>query len=261
MAAPSAASRRRKKSNVRLSPTFPSLTTDEADLLLNLQSESRTVRRGQEIITEGRRCTTLFILTEGIAIRYRVLRDGQRQVISLLLPGDLAGLRSCFFESAPFSVKTVTKCIFGLVPFVRVIELFDNRPQLAAKLFCSSLCETVICADHLVAVGRRSAVERVAHFMLELLTRLQVLGLADERSFRLRLTQEIIGDVLGLSKPYVSRVLQELRHNGLVNISGEFVVIENIEELSDLADFKTTYLEPRSITQLLANHADRLTES
>lgn len=232
-----------------------SLTPDEAAALFDLQLPSRSVRRGQEIISEGRRCTTLFILTEGIAIRYRILRDGQRQIVSLLLPGDFAGLRSCFFESALYSVKTLTKAVIAPVPVARLIGLFDTHPQLAAKLFWSFSCETAICAEHLIAIGRRPALERVAHFLLELLTRLRLVGLADERSFRLPLTQEVIGDVLGLSIPYVNRVLHQLRDSGLVRITEQLTVIENIEELSALADFEHTYLRPVSITALLAENA------
>lgn len=231
------------------------LTADEATALFDLQSMSRNIRRGQEIISEGRRCTTLFVLTEGIAIRYRILRDGQRQILNLLLPGDFAGLRSCFFESALYSVKTLTKSVIAPVPLSRLIGLFNSHPQLAAKLFWSFSCETAICAEHLVAVGRRSALERVAHFLLELLTRLQSVGLADERSFRLPLTQEVISDLLGLSIPYVNRVLHQLRDSGLVRINEQLVVIENIEELSILADFEHNYLKPHSITALLAEYA------
>jgi DNA-binding transcriptional regulator LsrR (DeoR family) len=81
---------------------------------------------------------------------------------------------------------------------------------------------------------------------------LQLIGLADERSYRLPLTQETISDALGLSIPYVNRVLQQLRRDGLVTIKDQLVVIENIEELSALADFEQTYLRPLSIAELLA---------
>lgn len=232
-----------------------SLTPEEAAVLFDLPTGTRTVRRGQEIISEGRRCTTAFVLTEGIAIRYRILRDGQRQIVNLLLPGDFAGLRSCFFESALYSVKTLTKSAIAPVPLAHLVALFGTHPQLAAKLFWSFSCETAICSEHLVAVGRRSAPERVAHFLLELLTRLQLSGLAGERSFRLPLTQEVISDVLGLSIPYVNRVLHQLRESGLVRITNQQVVIEDIEELSGLADFEHTYLKPHSITDLLAESA------
>ncbi|HZC55119.1 MAG TPA: helix-turn-helix domain-containing protein [Xanthobacteraceae bacterium] len=78
-------------------------------------------------------------------------------------------------------------------------------------------------AEHLIDVGRRSALERVAHFLLELLTRLQAIGLADERSFQMPLTQELIGDALGLSVPHVSRTLRQLREDDLVAVEGQRV--------------------------------------
>ena len=84
------------------------------------------------------------------------------------------------------------------------------------------------------------------------MTRLQRIGLADERSYRLPLTQEMISDVLGLSIPYVNRVLQQLREAGLVRIKDQLVVIENIEELAALADFEHSYLEPLSIGEVRA---------
>ncbi len=250
----SAASGRRGPASVDRPLASLLLTADEAAVLRDLQSPNRSVRRGQEIISEGRRCTTVFILTEGIAIRYRILRDGQRQIINLLLPGDFAGVRSCFFENALYSIKTLTKSVVAPVPVGRLIRLFDTHPRVAAKLFWSFSCETAIYAEHLVALGRRSALERVAHFLMELLTRLQLIGLADERSFRLPLTQETISDALGLSIPYVNRVLHQLRDDGLVRIKDQQVVIDNVEELSALADFENMYLKPLSIAELLAEH-------
>lgn len=231
------------------------LSPSETALLLNIQNPTRPVRRGFELIREGRPCNMLFILAEGIAIRYRILRDGQRQIVGLLLPGDTAGLRSCFFESALYSVKTLTKAVVIPVPVAALLRLFGKHPQMATKLLWSSSCEAAICAEHLIAVGRRTALERVSHFLLELLTRLQAVGLADERSFRLPLTHEVIGDILGLSIPYVTRVLNQLRASGLLQVKDQHVVIEDIEELAALADFKQTYLEPRPITEVLAEVA------
>ena len=253
MATESAAAPSRPKGIVdhRLSPSLPQVAA-EAVVLLDLKAVSRTIRPGQEIVSEGKRCTSVFLITEGIAIRYRILRDGQRQILSFVLPGDFAGGRSCFFETALYSIKALTPTVVSPIPLPRLIGLFDTHPGLAAKLFGLFACEPAILAEHLITVGRRSALERVAHFLLELLIRLQLIGLADERSYRLPLTQETISDALGLSIPYVNRVLQQLRRDGLVTIKDQLVVIENIEELSALADFEQTYLRPLSIAELLA---------
>jgi CRP-like cAMP-binding protein len=234
----------------KLSPSLPQVATEAFDLL-DLKAVSRTVRPGQEIVSEGKRCTSVFLITEGIAIRCRILRDGQRQILNFVLPGDFAGGRSCFFATALYSIKALTHTVFSPIPLPKLIGLFDSHPRLAAKLFRLLACEQAILAEHLITIGRRSAPERVAHLLLELLIRLQFIGLADERSYRLPLTQETISDALGLSIPYVNRVLQQLRRDGLVTIKDQLVVIENMAELSALADFEQTYLKPLSIAELL----------
>jgi CRP-like cAMP-binding protein len=227
---------------------------EDAAALLELATCSRSVRPGQEIVSEGRRCTAVFMVVEGIAIRYRILRDGQRQILNFILPGDFGGVTSSFFESALFSIKALTQTVITPIPLARLIELFDTHPGLAARLFRLFARDSAICAEHLIAVGRRNAAERIAHFLLELLARLQAKGLANGSSYRLPLTQEMISDALGLSIPYVNRVLHRLRDDRLVRIKDQTVVIENLEELSVLADFEQSYLRPLSIVELLAQH-------
>lgn len=237
--------------NRRLSPALPAIA-NEVIALLDLRAVSRAVRPGHEIISEGKRCNAVFLLAEGIAIRYRILRDGQRQILNLVMPGDFAGITSCRFENALYSIKTLTAATILPIPTTRLVGLFETHPQLAAKLFWSFASERAILGERLIALGRRSAAERIAHFLLELFTRLRRLGLADERSYRLPLTQEMIGDVLGLSIPYVNRVLAQLREDGFARIKDQVVVIEDIEGLSALADFEHHYLQPLSISDLLS---------
>src|SRR5207237_10814520 len=110
-------------------------TAKEIALQVELQSGRRLSRRGQEMIVEGRTYRTLLIVMEGVAIRYRILRDGRRHVLNVVLPGDIAGVPGCFFESALYSVKTLTDLRVSPVSFARVMNLFHNHPQLAAQIF------------------------------------------------------------------------------------------------------------------------------
>ncbi len=86
--------------------------------------------------------------------------------------------------------------------------------------------EAAIYGERIVDIGRRSAYERLAHLILELLVRLRAVGLADELSYLLPLTQEI-ADVLGLSGPHVSRMLRLLREEGLVTIEGHRLTVRS----------------------------------
>src|SRR6266478_903395 len=138
---------------------FVPLAADEIPLLLDLQSGSHFVRRGQEIIIAGRTCRTLFIMIEGVAISYRILRNERRHVLNVLLPGDIAGIPGCFFESAVYSIKTIADSWVAPVSRGRVMNLLHTHPQLAAKLFWLFSCEAAIYAERLITVGRRSAFE------------------------------------------------------------------------------------------------------
>jgi CRP-like cAMP-binding protein len=234
---------------------FAALSPAEIVMLDALTETTRSVRRNREIVTEGRNYETLFALVEGSAIRFRVLRDGRRQVLNIVLPGDFIGFPGCFYESALYSITALTDAVVCSVPFTVLIGLFERSPRLAAAIFWSFACEAAIFAEHLIDVGRRSALERVAHFLLELLTRLQVVGLADERSYQMPLTQELLGDALGLSVPHVNRTLRQLRDDGLVAIEEQRVTIKDIDALAVLADFEKTYLSRFRLPGLIADGA------
>jgi CRP-like cAMP-binding protein len=231
---------------------FLTLAEDEAAALADLQSAVRPVLRSREIVSAGRRYDGVFVLIDGTAMRYRVLHDGRRQVLNVVLPGDFIGFPACFFEAALYTITALTDVAVAWVPFAVLFRLFRHHPRLGATLFFSFSCEAAMYAEHLIDVGRRSALERVAHFLLELLIRLRAIGFADERSYRMPLTQELIGDALGLSVPHVNRTLRRLRQDGLVMVNGATVVIEDAEALAALADFEQAYLNRFRIGELLA---------
>jgi CRP-like cAMP-binding protein len=229
---------------------FVLIAPDEMAALCELQSSTRTIQRHRDIITEGKSYNSLFVLLEGIAIRYRILHDGRRQIVNIVLPGDIGGVLGSFFENALYSTKALTDAVIAVIPFTRLSVLFETHPRLVTKIFWSFACETAIYAEHVIDLGRRSALERIAHFLLELLTRLQAVGLAEEASYQIPLTQELIGDALGLSIPHVNRVLRRLRDDELVSIEDQRVTIKDLQGLAELADFEPNYLRRTEVAEL-----------
>jgi CRP-like cAMP-binding protein len=242
-----------------LSPWLPPLAR-EASALLDLASVNRKIAPGREIISEGRPCTAIFLITEGIAIRYCTLRGGRRQILNFFFPGDLAGTLNCRFETALHSTKALTYLRVSPIPLQKLIAFVEKHPRFAVELLWWVSSESTILAEHLVTLGRRSAEERVAHFLLEMLTRFQDLGQTTQQSFWLPASQEMISDALGLSVHYVNRVLQQFRREGLLTIENRIVKIEKIEELSALADFEVRYLRPLAIKHFSQDAFTRVTE-
>jgi CRP-like cAMP-binding protein len=215
---------------------FTALTAVEKAFLEDMQAEFVRTRAGTDIISAGHRYRCLFVLNQGMAIRYKVLHDGRRQVLGLILPGDFIGFPGALFDTALYSIASLGPSVACPIPFTTMFELF-RHPKLASALFWLVGHEAALFAEHLVGVGRKSAYERVAHLILELLLRLQMIGLADAQSYVLPLTQELMADTLGLSVPHVNRTLRRLREDGLISLDGNRVTCHDIAALSRLADF------------------------
>ncbi len=188
--------------------------------------------------------------------RYKVLPDGKRQVLNLGFPGDFVGFPSCLFEVAINSVASLTEVELSQVSFDTLFDLFRRFPRLGTALFWSSAREAAMYGEHIVNLGRKSAYERLAHLLLELLVRLRAIGLGDHLSYALPLTQELMADVLGLSEPHVNRMIRCLREEGLATIEDQRVVIHDFGAMSALAGFEEGYLKRAPISVLLSAKKD-----
>lgn len=133
------------------------LSPDEVTLLQGLQSMTRLVRRNREIVTQGRKYDALFVMIDGISIRYRILRDGRRQILNIALPGDFVGFPACFFDRALYPISTLTDVVVAPISFAVLINLFERHPHLAAAIFWSFSSEAAIYSERLTDIGRRTA--------------------------------------------------------------------------------------------------------
>ena len=219
-------------------PLFPA----EVSFLRDLHGSRRQFDRHRDIIAQGRPYRGVFILCKGFVWRYKILPDGKRQLLSFGLPGDLIGFPAAFYENAVNATGSLTNVIVATVPFAALQDLFVKFPRVAMALYWMAAREAAIYGERIVDIGRRSAYERLAHLILELLTRLRAVGLAEERSYVLPLTQELIADVLGLSGPHISRMLRCMRDERLVTIEGHRLTVIDLESLTVLAGFDGDYL-------------------
>jgi CRP-like cAMP-binding protein len=221
-----------------------SIRLDAADLaaLEILLNRKVVAKKAKDIIVEGYEYQTLHIVESGFAIRYKLLHNGKRQIVNVILPGDIIGFPACFYEYAVFSVTAISSMSLHHVPLAAFTELCRRRANIATALIWFSAREAAIYAEHIIDAGRREPLERLAHFLLEMLTRLRAVGCASENSFVMPLSQEGIGDVLGLSGPHVNRMFAELKSEGLIAVRGHEVTILDRAALQILGEFRPAYL-------------------
>ena len=201
-----------------------------------------TARKNKDMLVAGRHYGAVYVNHNGWLLRYKILHGGSRQIIDFILPGQIFGLQACLFKNALYSVAAITESSLSEIPFEMIDNVFERSPRLARALFWSAISETAIVGEHLVDAARRSAYERISHLLLELFVRLKGSGVADDMSFELPLTQELIGDAVGLSTVHVNRTMRSLREDKLIAVDGKRVTILDFEGLSLISDFENSYL-------------------
>ena len=217
---------------------YVALTDAEIASLQAVFERRLSIRKKRDVILEGYESHKLHVIVSGFAARYKLLANGRRQVLSIILPGDIIGMPSAFFRSSLYSVMTLSDMAVEVAPLSRFLELSREMPSLAIAMVWYSQHELAIYADHVIDVGRRSPLERIAHFVLEMHSRLRAAGCAAERSFDMPLSQDVIGDLLGLSAPHVNRMLHQLKTEHLISVDHRRVTIEDREGLQLLAQFE-----------------------
>ena len=135
------------------------------------------------------------------------------------------------------------------MPHEALRQITEAHPHLGRLLSLQIAIDGAVHRQWLVMTGRAPAQTRFAHLLCELLLRLQAVGQAQDRRFHLPLTQQTLGDMLGISTVHVNRTLQDLRAEGLVTWNGGVVEILGWDRLQEIAEFDPTYLnlvhEPR----------------
>jgi CRP-like cAMP-binding protein len=218
---------------------FVTLSKRELDHLAELESRRVRVARGRELVHEGQTGHVAHIIQAGWACSFKLLPDGGRQIITFPLPGDCVGLRSMLLRTSDHSFSALTDAVVSRVDAVSMKQTFSEFPHLGAAIMWATSRDEAIVVDHLVSIGRRSALGRIAHFFLELHDRLKLVDMASGDEFACPLNQSVLADALGLSAIHVNRVLRQLRERGLMTFRERIVTIHDGRALKSLAGYES----------------------
>ncbi len=215
----------------------------ETACVRGLHADEKTFAARSDIVRDGDEYGATYIACTGWAYRYKDLEDGRRQILSYVLPGDIIGIYAALSPVATGGVATVTAFTAAAVKPQAILDVFADHPRLGALLCWNAAQDDALLREQVVRVGRRSAYERTAHLLLELLKRLQRVEQATDDGYRFPVTQEMLADTLGLTVVHVNRVLRRLRENGLIERDGKQMTIVDTAGLIDAAQFEPNYLE------------------
>ena len=222
---------------------FVALSEEELAALAVFHQRRRTFEPGVDLVRQGQLGQIAYILADGWVCSYKLLPSGTRQIVDFQVPGDFLGLRSVLFRTSDHNVEAMTKVEVSEVSPNDLIDAFANAPRLATAVLWAASRDEAMVVEHLVDIGRRNALERTAHFLLELGARLKLVGLGTRQGYACPLSQYMLADALGLSAVHINRVLRQLREEGLLTFRSGQVIFDDFERLVELANFDTAYLD------------------
>jgi CRP-like cAMP-binding protein len=222
---------------------FVALSQEEIFVLEGLHKRRCTFVAGRDLVHQGRTDQAAYILVSGWAYSYKILHDGQRQIVDFQIPGDFLGVRSVILHVSDHSVEPITDIEVIEVHASDLFKVFAETPRLAKAFFWTVSRDEAMVVEHLVGIGCRDAAERTAHFLLELGKRLSLVGMGSKAGYACPLTQYLIADAIGLSAVHVNRVLRELREQGMITFRDGYVTFDDYNRTVEFADFEVSYLD------------------
>ena len=198
----------------------------------------RAARPNEGICARGEDSEHLYVLCGGWAFRFVQLSDGRRQTLRFLLAGDLFSAVSLFAERIHFSVQALTQLRFARFKRDEVRKRLAANAALSTALATSCIAEDIANGELLLALGRRSAEERIAYVFLHLMRRLAQTNVIRENRYPVPLRHQQIAAITGLTPVHVSRILTIFRDRGLCRLSDGILQVDDVFELERIGSVK-----------------------
>ena len=221
---------------------FAKLSAADKQALRALAERPRQVGPRQDIIREGDDPRHVNLILEGWACRYKQLEDGRRQIISFFLPGDLCDTHVYVLRQMDHSIGTLTPVTIAEIGRDALDHVTARHPRITQALWWETLVTAAVQREWTVNLGQRQAVERLGHLLCEIFLRMRSIGLTEGDTCPLPITQNDLGDAMGVSSVHINRILQELRGAGLVELKGRRLTIPNLPALQAYSLFNPNYL-------------------
>ena len=229
---------------LRKLPEFREFTAKELDFVSQYKRGELSVERGATVLVEGMHSAHLFTVLSGWAFRYKLLPDGRRQIMNYVLPGDLVGLQGSLVGEMDHSVEALTPVTLCVFERSKLERLFERHASLAYDLTWIAAHEERILDEHLLSLGRRTALERTAYLLSFIHHRAHSAGMNGGRRV-IPITQQHVADTLGLSLVHTNKTLRKLADRKLMRWQEKGCEILDADALQALAGWEGPQRGPR----------------
>ncbi len=223
---------------LRKQEVFREFAAGQLDFVADFKVGELNCDRGTTILAEGASSAHLYTVLGGWGFRYKTMEDGRRQILNYVLPGDMVGLQGGIMGEMQHSIEALSDMSLCVFERVRLMELFQKHPDLAYDLTWLAAREERILDEHLLSVGRRTALERVAYLLAHLYARASSVGLGKGDEVAMPITQQHVADTLGFSIVHTNKTLRKLANRGFLKWLDRGCLVRNSEGLAELASWE-----------------------
>lgn len=228
------ASRRRAPSIAALA--FMPGANSSAEFCELLQSHWLQRPSGSFLMREGEQAGSVYILTAGWMILSKSLTDGHRQIVDLNCPGDLVDPASGDLRTSTFELETLTDVAFAKIPRHEWRRFCRAHPDVAHTFDGKMAAKMARISERMLRLGHADATATIAFVLCELCLRSGIVGLVENRQFRIPMSQQYLADLCGLSSGHVCRKIKALERDAIISINGRMhVVIHDLVALTRIA--------------------------
>ena len=215
---------------------------DRAALEDLVSASVRMARPHSDIVRESEAPPGALLIVSGWGCRYKMLEDGRRQIIALLLPGDFCDLHNTVLSRMDHSIGAIDAVRYVVLSSNRLAAFARDFPRLGDALLWQTAVAAAIQREWTLNTARRNASERVGSLLCEILMRARAVGLADGDAFHMPLTQIDIAEATGLTPVHVNRTIQAMRGAGLIDWAHKTLALLDFARLQVASCFTPEYL-------------------
>ena len=205
-----------EKCPLRPLDVFREFEQQELAFVSKFKKGELAVDKGATVLIEGSHSAHLYTVLSGWGFRYKLLRDGRRQILNYLMPGDLIGLQGSLMGEMQHSVEALSPMLLCVFERDQLNELYRNHPGLAFDITWIASREEQMLDENLLSIGRRTALERAAYLIAFISSRARTVGLNGTRAVEIPITQQHIADTLGLSLVHTNKTIRKLMDRKLI---------------------------------------------
>jgi CRP/FNR family transcriptional regulator len=226
-----------EKCPLRERPALRDFAPEELAFVTRFKTGELNIEAGTTLLLQGTSSAHVYTVLSGWAFRYKMMPDGRRQILNFALPSDFLGLQGSVMQEMQHSIEALSDMALCVFNRDKLWELYANHPTLAFDITWLASREEQILDEHLLSVGRRTAIERIAYLLAHLFMRAEEVGMTRSDTAQFPFTQQHLADTLGMSLVHANKTLRRLSDSKVIRWSGRTFQILDRERLLETAGY------------------------